>query len=225
MQRYAIYYAPRPGPFADAAAAWLGWNAQAGKPATQPEFPLPRPLSDLTAEPRKYGFHGTLRAPFRLAPGVSPGDLERAVAALAAQSPAVEFPGLAMINLQGFLALVPTGDAAPLTRLAAQIVCGLEAYRAPLTAAETARRRPDCLTPRQNDLLALYGYPFVLEQFQFHLTLTGRMTPPEHPPVAKAARAHFAGLLPVPFTVPDLCLMGEDAGGWFHLLHRYPLAI
>jgi tripartite-type tricarboxylate transporter receptor subunit TctC len=26
MKRYAIYYAPEEGPFAQAAAAWLGWD-------------------------------------------------------------------------------------------------------------------------------------------------------------------------------------------------------
>ena len=73
MKRFAIYYAPRGGAFADAAAAWLGWDLTRGRAVAQPDLPglvdLPG-LADLTAEPRKYGFHGTIKPPFRLAGGL-----------------------------------------------------------------------------------------------------------------------------------------------------------
>ena len=100
----------------------------------------------------------------------------------------------------------------------------MDPYRAPLTEAEIARRRPDRLTPRQRDLLGLYGYPYVMEQFQFHLTLTGPLADAEQDAVAQAAAAQFDAVLPRPFTVDDLCLFGEDGQGRFHLLHRYALS-
>jgi len=224
MRRYAIFYAPPPGGFADAAAAWLGWDAQAGQGVTRPAIAgLPRPLADLTADPHPYGFHGTIKPPFRLAGGVSPDDLAGAVQSVAAQSRPVAMPGLQMVDLEGFLAFVPTGDTSALAALAAEVVRVLDPYRAALTAAEIARRRPERLTPRQRDLLAIYGYPYVMEEFRFHLTLSGPLAAAEHPIVAKAAAAHFAGLVPQPFAVADLCLMGEDAAGRFHLLHRHAL--
>ena len=37
MKRYAIYYAPPPGGFAQAGAAWLGWDAASGQPVAQPD--------------------------------------------------------------------------------------------------------------------------------------------------------------------------------------------
>ena len=224
MKRYAIYFTPRPGGFAEAAAAWLGYDAGTGRAVVQPRIAgLPRPLADLTADPRKYGFHGTIKAPFRLADGVTLADLMMAVRTLAAHLMPVEMPGLHMVDLDGFLAFVPDGDPAGLAALAADVVRSLDPYRAALTAPEMARRRPERMTPRQRDLLAIYGYSYVMEEFRFHLTLSGPMTDAEHTIVAPCAKAHFAGLVPQPFLLSDICLMGEDASGRFHLMHRYAL--
>lgn len=220
MKRFAIYYAPRDGAFADAAAAWLGWDLARGRKVGQPALPG---LDNLTAEPRKYGFHGTLKPPFRLADGASPNDLAQAVAEVARGLAPVQMPGLEMVLFDGFLALAPGHDPT-LIDLAADVVRALESFRAPLTDAEISRRRPDRLTPRQHDLLAVYGYPFVMEEFQFHLTLSGRLDIAQTAVLQAAARAHFNGLIPRPFRLEDLCLCGEDHEGCFHLLHRYALS-
>lgn len=220
MKRFAIYYAPRDGAFADAAAAWLGWDLAQGRTVAQPDV---AGLVDLTTDPRKYGFHGTIKPPFRLAEGVGPADLADGVAQLARSLNAVQTPGLGMVLLDGFLALIPGSDPS-LSDLAAEVVRTLDPFRAPLTEAEVARRRPDRLSPRQRDLLAIYGYPYVMEELQFHLTLSGRLTAEDAPRLQTAAEAHFAGLIPQPFAVEDLCLCGEDHAGRFHLLHRYALS-
>lgn len=221
MKRFAVYYAPRPGAFADATAHWLGWDPVAGASCPQPDLPgIPFPAV-LTAEARRYGFHGTIRAPFRLAEGLPAVAAAEAVAALAARLPAVTCNGLVLENLQGFLALTPAGCEAALLELGAAVVEGTNPLRAPLTAAEIARRRPESLTPRQRDLLDCWGYPHVMEEFRFHLTLTDRLPDPD--PVIERLEQHFAPFLPRPFTVEDLCLFGEDDAGRFHLLHRYAL--
>lgn len=223
IKRYAIYYAPRPGGFAQAAASWLGWDAEAGSTIVQPDLNLPRALAEITAEPRKYGFHATLKSPFRLADGFELADLRQAVASLARSLDPPRFDGLSLAPLSGFLALQPLGDTSDLADLAAEVVRSLDPYRASLTEVEIARRRPESLTPRQRELLAVYGYPYVMEEFRFHLTLTDRLGP-ELAAVQHAAEAHFAGLIPQPFDLEDLCLFGEDRAGRFHLLHRYPLS-
>ena len=224
MNRYAIYYAPEPGLIAERAAEWLGWDAATGAQVAQPDLRiLPRPVSVLTAEPRKYGFHGTLKPPFRLASGETPETLMAGVAALAARLPACETEGLALTRLGRFLALCPTGDTAPLEHLAAEVVRRLDTHRAALTEAEIARRRPERLTPRQRALLDSYGYPFVMEEFRFHLTLTGPLDPWEVAPTESAIAAHFAATIPQPFQIKTLCLFGEAQDGTFHLLHRYAL--
>jgi hypothetical protein len=223
MQRYAVYYAPRAGEFATRAAAWLGWDAVASTPLPQPELPaIPFPAV-LTAEARRYGFHGTLRSPFRLAAGVTPEDAARTVAGLAARLAPVRCDGLVLENLQGFLALTPAGCEAALLDLGAAVVEATNPLRAALTEAEIARRKPECLTSRQRELLALWGYPYVMEEFRFHLTLTDRLPEGDVAPVKAALAGHFEPVLPRPFLIEDLCLFGEDAKGRFQLLHRAAL--
>lgn len=221
MKRFAIYYAPPAGAFADLAARWLGYDPATGASCPQPDLGLP--AARITEAPRRYGFHGTLKPPFRLAQGTAPGDLDAAVRGLAARLPPVVLPGLRMKLLGGFLALVPDGNAAPLAALAARVVRDLDPLRAPLTEAEIARRRPDRLTARQRDLLGQWGYPFVMEEFRFHLTLTGRLEPDMASRAADLLAAHFAPVLPRPFAVTELCLFGEPQDGPFRLLHRYAL--
>ncbi len=225
FKRFAIYYAPERGPFAAAAAAWLGWDPVRGQPEPQPDLgpDLGVDLAPLTEDPRKYGFHGTIKPPFRLAAGVSLADVQDQTTALARRLTPIVMPGLHLISLHGFLALVPQGDTAALGHLAAQVVETLDGLRAPLTDAEIARRRPDRLTPRQRDLLDRYGYPHVMEEFQFHLTLSGRLTSSQTAALHPLALAHFAPVQPKPFTVAELCLFAEAADGRFHLLTRHPL--
>jgi putative phosphonate metabolism protein len=220
MKRYAVYYAPRAGGFATRAAEWLGRDPANGQALVQPDLPG-IDASAITKDPRRYGFHGTIRAPFRPAKWVGVGDIEEVVAALAAGLAPVACTGLRLENLQGFLALTPEGCEAALLALAATVVEATNPLRAPLTEAEIARRRPESLSPRQRDLLDRWGYPYVMEDFRFHLTLTDRLS--DHGPVMAALQAHFAPVLPSPFVIEDLCLFGEDETGLFHLLHRYAL--
>lgn len=223
--RYAIYYAPPPGPLAELGAHWLGWNAETGAEAAHPEVVgLPRPLADLTATPRRYGFHGTVKAPFRLAPGTSAAALHAAAGALCARLAPVTLDGLGLHRVGGFLALTPEGDAAPLAALAAEVMARLDTFRAPASEAEVARRRPDRLTPRQRDYLDRWGYPYVLEEFGFHLTLTGDLPPDEAATVEALLAPRLAPLLPRPFRLDQLCLFGEAGDGRFRLLHRYTLS-
>ncbi|TBN42029.1 DUF1045 domain-containing protein [Paracoccus subflavus] len=220
-KRFAVYYAPRPGAFADRAACWLGRDPETGDRRTQPDLGLP--AAEITAEPRRYGFHGTIKPPFRLAPGAAPADLDRALRVLAARSKPVTMPGLRIANLDGFLAFVPLGDTAALQRLGETVVRDLDPLRAPLTEAEIARRRPHRLSPRQRDLLDQWGYPFVMEEFRFHLTLTDRLPAALAMQAQAVLLAHFAPVLPRPFVIADLCLFEEPEDGLFRLVHRYAL--
>jgi hypothetical protein len=56
--------------------------------------------------------------------------------------------------------------------------CALEICRAsalPLTEEELTRRRKAELTPEQDKLLVDWGYPWVLDEFNFHFSLTGSL--------------------------------------------------
>lgn len=219
LSRYAVYWAPVSGDLARTAAAWLGWDAEAGE-VVQPELGVP--LAGWTSDPRKYGFHGTIKPPFRLAEGVTRAELSAALARVCLAAAPVILPALRLQQIDGFLALTPEGDVAALTVLAARVVQDLDPCRAALTEAEIARRRPERLSARQRELLALYGYPYVLEQFQFHLTLSNSLTEAEAATLWPNAERLFQPLLPRPFVINSLCLFGEAAGR-FHLLERHEL--
>lgn len=224
FQRYAIYVMPD-GPLADFGMAWLGWDARTGGPVDHPEVAgLPRPLSEITATPRKYGLHATIKPPFRLAAETTLAALMQDLANLCERTDPVTLDGLMLARLGSFLALVPAGDTTALDTLAAAAVTGLDRHRAPLTEADLTRHRAGkTLSPAQEDNLIRWGYPHVLDQFRFHITLTGSLARHEAEAVAETLSPHLIPHLPRPYAIDSLCLMGEDAEGLFHLIHRYPL--
>lgn len=224
-RRYAIYHAPAPGSaLARLGAAWLGRDADGGGARVQPALPDGLDIAALTAEPRRYGLHGTLKPPMRLAAGATADDLLAAVAALAARLTPVDLGRLRVAGLGPFLALVCEPQPAALDDLAAAVVAGLDGFRAPPTGAELARRRAAGLTPRQEALLSRWGYPYVMEEFRFHVTLTGRLPAEAMGPVVAAAEAHLAPALAEPQRLDALAVFGEDEAGLFHCLTRVPLS-
>ncbi|QBY01229.1 DUF1045 domain-containing protein [Rhodophyticola sp. CCM32] len=223
-KRFGIYVVPQ-GAFYDAGAAWLGWDSAAGRRRAQPQLPgLPETVERLTQTARKYGFHGTVKPPFRLAEGKSAAGLGEAVAAFCATQPSVTIPHIALHRLGRFLALVPATSCAALSDLAAATVQGLDGFRAPLDDAELARRRKSGLTDQQERLLSDWGYPYVMDQFRFHMTLTGPLAPAIAAPVEESLTAFFAPHLDQPLVIDSLALLGEAGDGSFHLLHRYTLS-
>jgi len=222
--RYAIYYAPP----ADAewsrfGASWLGWDMETGQS-------LPHPagtgldVAAVTDVPRKYGLHATLKPPMRLAAGQTRAALETACTALAAAQKPVSLDGMHLARLGRFLALRPIGDQTALNALAAACVTELDPFRATASEAELGRRRTAGLTPEQDGNLTRWGYPYVLDQFRFHITLTGKLPKPDLPAVEDALNTHLVPLLPAPFMISDLALAGEASDGKFHLIHRYALS-
>ena len=186
MTRYAVYGIPGIDPAAPRVAARL----RARVDAWYAEHPA------ITADPRRYGFHCTLKAPFRLADGVAESDLDDAVSSLAASRPPVVLEAVRPAAIGRFRALIATGDETASDALAAVVVEELDPLRAPLTEAETARRRPDRLSPRQRELLARYGYPYVFDEFRLHMTLTDSIGEASGVRVLEGGGQRAAGLTP-----------------------------
>jgi len=230
--RFAIYAVPGAG-LADAAGAalcqraeqWLG-RSSSGQPLT-PGVPAGwtrAELDAITASARRYGFHATLKAPFRLAEGRTPEELDAALAGFAAGQAGALVPRLSLECLGGFYALVPGAEAEGLHALADEVVIAFEAFRAAATEAEIARRHPASLTPRQRELLKTWGYPYVLDEFQFHLTLTDRIPRERRPAVERTLRSWFAASLGTTVLVGALALFTEHEPGAPFALHAvYPL--
>ncbi|MFL9825532.1 DUF1045 domain-containing protein [Rhodoplanes sp. SY1] len=173
--RWAIYVVPS----ADSllfrlGSALLGYDCRSGDDLAPPGgVDLPADWAALVAPARRYGFHATLKAPFRLASGCDADGLVRAVDALA-REPRVPVVIRPVVRALGdFVAVVPAVRDAALDRLAADCVTRLDAFRAPLSDAERARRLAAPLSPRQREHLDRWGYPYVFDDFRFHMTLTG----------------------------------------------------
>lgn len=173
--RYAIYFAPDPGsPWWQFGTGWLGRDEVADRVLAQrapPQGITPQEWQQITAEPRRYGYHATLKAPFRLAAHTGVAELHERVSQLARELHAVYLGELQAQWFGGFVALTPTLPTPALTELATRCVVTLDDLRAPLLEHEVARRRPEHLDPRGRELLQRYGYPHVIERFQFHMTL------------------------------------------------------
>lgn len=173
--RYAIYYAPGPDEALHAmASAWLGRDAISGAALARPALPALADLDlvALTADPRHYGFHATLKAPFALADGVEEADLIDGFLDFAAASPPFS-ADIAVQGLSAFIAFRLTAASPDMQALHEACVCAFEPFRAPLGEADLARRRKANLSPVQDERLATYGYPYIFEDFRFHMTLTG----------------------------------------------------
>lgn len=224
--RYAIYYTPTAASkWGRFGTSWLGWDLETG---TEPQLPQHAALTGLdipalTGTPRKYGLHATLKPPMRLAEGTTVSALDQACAALATRQPPVILTGLELARLGRFLALRTAGDEAPLKALAGACVRDLDAFRAPATDAELAQRRQANLNNEQEANLTTWGYPHVMEAFKFHITLTSKLPKPALPVVEAALGAALGPLLPAPFEIRDIALVGEATDGRFNLIQRYPL--
>lgn len=221
--RYAIFYTPVEPDFAAFGASWLGWDSAGGRHVPHPDL-ADLDVSELTETPRKYGFHATLKAPFRLADGVRENDLIAAADGFAAAHAPVTLEGLKLQFRHGFLALRPRGVESELRDLAGAVVRAFDPLRAPLSEADIARRRKARLSARQDAQMLQWGYPFVFEDFHFHMTLSGRLDDARAQQAMPILQALVTPVLPRPFELDAVTVMGEDGDGLFHQLHRATLA-
>jgi putative phosphonate metabolism protein len=193
--RFAIYFVPA----ANSAlyrfgAAVLGYDCYTGAPTARlPDVGVAEAeWAALTAEPRTYGFHATLKAPFRLRDEFGPDDLLADVRTLAASISTIPVIEPAVELIGGFVAIVPRVASPALDRLAADCVTAFERFRLPMTAEEQSRRLAAGLSPHQAANLDRWGYPYVFEEFRFHMTLTGRVGPDRRLAIHTLLKGEFA---------------------------------
>ena len=220
FERYAIFYTPPAGVLAEFGALWLGWDSATGRTVAHPDV-AGLDVASITATPRKYGLHGTLKAPFRLAGSLDA--LQDTAASFALRQAPVPLHKMTLRHDSGFVALRPMGDVTALNRFASDIVRAFDPHRAPLTDADIVRRRKANLNPRQDQQMLDWGYPFIFEDFHFHLTLSGRLDAQAGAEVITALHPILPPLVPDPMRIEAITLMGEDSNGMFHQLHHYAL--
>jgi putative phosphonate metabolism protein len=222
--RYAIYYTAAPGSTLDRfGASLLGYDAYSGEDLPFPDG-LPSDWRELTHDPRKYGFHATLKAPMVLADGKAEAQLAAACELFADLARPVPVIQPVVDSISGFIAVIPVEPSADLDLLAAQATRAFDSLRTPLGAEDRARRNPDALTPRQRDYLDRWGYPYVFEEFRFHMTLTGRLPTERREPVVAMLRSRFSttGIGPLAIDAIALCRQ-DNANSRFRVIGRWQL--
>jgi hypothetical protein len=207
--RVAVYYAPSPDdPLAAASASWFAEPARAA----------------ITEDARRYGFHATLKPPFRLRDGTVWPEVLAAASALARGIPAFPLPRLAVADTHGFLALRETEPSPALQALADAAIAELDHLRAAPTEAEITRRRPDRLAAPERRMLERWGYPYCFATWFFHMTLSMRLDGAGHARWRPEAEAHFAASLAAPRMVDAIALFVEPTpGAAFTAAARIPL--
>lgn len=216
MKRFAIYYAPQPGTLlAEAAASWLGRDHLGlDKKQITPDRLDTRRFFELTRTPCHYGFHGTLKPPFRLAEDKTETDLLHEIREFCSRKRPFLIPTLEVARIGSFLCLRPTEKAAgEITELAGELVEKFDQFRAPMDSTELLRRRKKGLTARQNALLERWGYPYVFKEFRFHLTLSSNVEDEaERDLIEQEARRHFPVRLLTEVAVEGLSIFIEEDG-------------
>jgi putative phosphonate metabolism protein len=225
--RYAIYFVPAPGSdLGRFGTHLLGYDAFSGE-----ERPFSGEIEQtvpdwqaLTHDPRKYGFHATLKAPFSLAHGKTASELIAACQVFANIPRSIPIVKPVVDLISGFVAVVQSDVSAELGRLANDCVSVFDCFRAPLTAYDRVRRDPSRLTPRQGKHLDHWGYPYVMEDFRFHMTLTGRLDPERREAILAVVQKRFNALQITTLAVDRFSLsLQSEAGSRFQIVRNYVL--
>ena len=220
FSRYAIYYIPDL-PLFQIGSDWLGWNSITGQETT-----LSADHHRITDRPRKYGFHATVKPPFSLASNSTQGDLQDAFQTFCASVSPATGSTLKISRLGRFLAMTQDVQSNEVTELAASTVSHFDKFRAPLSDQDIAKRRQRRLTPQQDALMLRWGYPYVMQEFKFHMTLTGPLAPKEIDAIEHDANTRFQEFIGQPLKIASLALLGEDSdSGRFHVVDKLSLGM
>jgi putative phosphonate metabolism protein len=226
--RYAIYFAAGSGSaLSRFGAELLGYDAYSGEEVSFPQaaMEVAPDWRDITTDPRKYGFHATLKAPIALAPGRTEAELIASCAAFAGKTRLRPLIRPVVDSISGFIAVIPAEPVDALQELAADCVRAFDSFRAALTAEDRARRRPERLSERQRDYLDRWGYPYVMEEFRFHMTLTGRLDADRRGAILEMLRTRFAALGMETLVIDRIALFRQDdATARFRIIGEWTLA-
>jgi 2'-5' RNA ligase len=81
------------------------------------------------------------------------------------------------------------------------------------------------MTPRQVEYLDRWGYPYVMEEFRFHMTLTRRLDAVRRAAILAMLRERFAALDLQQFAIDRIALFRQDdARSRFRIVESWPLA-
>ena len=212
--RFAIYFAPEiDSNLHSIGSQWLGRDSSSGKAIKQPDI---KGISssyffNVTKTPRRYGFHATLKAPFRLNKEFTSKDLCSKIQRLSALSKPFSID-LKVQEFGNFIALMMDPKVQKMQNLASKLVENLDQFRAPLHQEEIDKRRTSALTNSEDKNLLNWGYPYVFNDFRFHITLTERIqVRSDREFIVSGASSHFSKSLNNSITVSSISLFFQES--------------
>ncbi len=225
--RYALYWAPVAGSsLATIGERWLDREAATDRELARQAISgfNDAELAAITAEPRRYGLHATLKPPFRLAREFTQPVLEADIAAFAEAQLPISTAPLQLARIGQFLALTPKTHSDALTALAEACVEAFDRFRAPAHGEDLARRRRAGLNRQQEENLRRWGYPYVMSEFRFHVTLTGPVDRAIAERLTPYLEALFSPATARPLNIGEIALFVQSApGASFRLSRRFRL--
>lgn len=225
--RYAIFWLPpADGALAAFGRDWFGTCPERGETRTPAGFGLPETLAAKAIErPRRYTLHGTIVAPFRPAKGITAQILADELCVFCARRTARTTRPLRISRLSRHLSLIPDSGTARLDWLATEAVTHFNTFRAPMSESDLARYPAEQHSDRQVENVHAFGYPYVLSDFIFHITLAGPLEAEQLDEVEQSLAPHLESLTDAPLQIGSLCLLGEvDQTTPFRLIARCALA-
>lgn len=225
--RYAICFTPPASdPLSVAAASWLGRSVYSGEPVELPAV-AGLSVSEIafhTAVPRRFGFHAMVMAPFRLAECMDEAQLLNSLMHFSGAETPLEIERMEVARVSQCLGLIPQASSVAIQLLAARVVQAFDRFRAPLGEDEIERSDPDRLTAPQFANLHRWGDPFVMDEYRFHMKLTGPLDAAGERRFDATLRALFEPHLAAPLIIDSLALFTEpDEGAPMRVHSQHPL--
>tara|TARA_A100000164_G_scaffold283879_1_gene256514 strand:+ start:1076 stop:1783 length:708 start_codon:yes stop_codon:yes gene_type:complete len=222
-KRYAIYYVPTENPELDLfGKCWLGWDPYKGVETTKSDLsklPSFKKFSSLVLTPKQYGFHGTIKAPFRLKNEYTYNDLENKVREISKQIQSFHLDKLVIKKLGNFIALTPSKNL-KVNDVSNKFVEGLDFLRDDLSEDEIKKRNPHKLSFNQKKKLFKWGYPYVFNEFKFHLTLTGKLRIEEIDNVYKYLQTILKSVNLRKIHFKSICIFGQKTDEKFYFIKK-----
>ncbi len=232
--RYAIYYAPpKESNLEEFGRYWFGWDPLNAKLINNKQrinylngFGI-KNLKNIDKNvliAKKYGFHGTLIPPFRLNKNYSTNLLFKKTEDIAKKFKKFKFYKFKLKKINNFYAFVQNKKNNNINKLSNRLVRELFKFRSPLTKKEIDRRNPSKLSKLQLNILYKWGYPYLMSEFSFHMTLASEVTGNKLYFELKKIEKNKEIILNEINNFDKIYIFGENQKGMFENLENFSLS-
>lgn len=232
--RYAIYYAPpKESNLEEFGRYWFGWDPLNAKLINNKQrinylngFGI-KNLKNIDKNvliAKKYGFHGTLIPPFKLNKNYSTNLLFKKTEDIAKKFKKFKFYKFKLKKINNFYAFVQNKKNNNINKLSNRLVRELFKFRSPLTKKEIDRRNPSKLSKLQLNILHKWGYPYLMSEFNFHMTLASEVTGNKLYFELKKIEKNKEIILNEINNFDKIYIFGENQKGMFENLENFSLS-